>query len=71
MFCFAHQIRHVTSTTLFVPELLLLSYRFLTRGMGKMCHARAEEFYAWPTCEMHYNLATSFTDFYSWVWGSL
>ncbi|CAB1096465.1 TYR [Ectocarpus sp. CCAP 1310/34] len=45
--------------------------RYISRGMGQMCHARAETFYPWPTCESHYNLATSFTDFYSWVWESL
>lgn len=45
--------------------------RSLTRGMGQMCQARAEEFYPWPTCEMHYGMATSYSDFYSWVWESL
>lgn len=36
--------------------------------MGNLCGADVEEHYPWPTCEMHYKLATSFTDFYSWVW---
>ncbi|CAM9627360.1 unnamed protein product [Pylaiella littoralis] len=44
---------------------------FITRGMGKMCQSRAEDFYKWPTCEMHHDLVTSFTNFYSWVWESL
>lgn len=39
--------------------------------MGKMCHMRVEDAYPWPTCEMHYDLATQYDDFYSWVWASL
>ena len=45
--------------------------RFLTRGMGKICGTDVEDEYPWPTCEMHYELATSYPDFYSWVWASL
>ncbi|CAM9999705.1 unnamed protein product, partial [Ectocarpus fasciculatus] len=44
---------------------------YLTRGMGKMCDAKVDEYYPWPTCEMHYDLATAYSDFYSWVWYSL
>lgn len=45
--------------------------RYLTRGLGKMCDAAVDEWYPWPTCEMHYDLATGYSDFYSWVWYSL
>ncbi|CAM9212040.1 unnamed protein product [Hapterophycus canaliculatus] len=44
---------------------------YLTRGMGKMCHANLDESYPWPTCAMHYDMVTSYHDFYSWVWYSL
>ncbi|CBN79226.1 ortho-aminophenol oxidase [Ectocarpus siliculosus] len=44
---------------------------YLTRGMGKMCDAKVDEWYPWPTCETHYDLATGYSDFYSWVWYSL
>lgn len=33
-----------------------------------MCGVDTEEDFPWPTCEAHYNLVTSFTDFYSWAW---
>lgn len=39
--------------------------------MGKICGGDISGFYPWPTCESHYNLATSFSDFYSWVWQSM
>ena len=39
--------------------------------MGKLCGVDVEESYPWPTCEMHYELATEYSDFYSWVWASL
>lgn len=45
--------------------------RYLTRGMGKMCGAQIDESFPWPTCSMHYDMVTSYTDFYSWVWYSL
>lgn len=60
-----YTIRHI------VKSLFRTCRRFITRGMGQLCQARAEDFYKWPTCEMHYDLATSFTNFYSWVWESL
>ena len=39
--------------------------------MGKMCGVDVDKDYPWPTCESHYELVTSYTDFYSWVWASL
>lgn len=36
-----------------------------------MCGVDVEEDYPWPTCEAHYKLVTSYSDFYSWVWASL
>lgn len=39
--------------------------------MGNVCAARAEVLYPWPTCSQHYDLATSYPDFYSWVLESL
>lgn len=36
-----------------------------------MCGGDVGDVYPWPTCSSHYNLATSYTDFYSWVWESL
>ncbi|CAM9494069.1 unnamed protein product [Ectocarpus sp. 6 AP-2014] len=44
---------------------------YLTRGMGNMCGIPTSNTYPWPTCETHYDLATSYTDFYSYVWDSL
>lgn len=39
--------------------------------MGQICGLRVEEEYPWPTCQTHYDLTTSYSDFYSWVWESL
>lgn len=39
--------------------------------MGKMCGANVDESFPWPTCSMHYDMVTSYSDFYSWVWYSL
>lgn len=39
--------------------------------MGNMCGIPTINTYPWPTCETHYDLATSYTDFYSYVWDSL
>lgn len=39
--------------------------------MGKSCGDDISVFYPWPTCESHYSLVTSFSDFYSWVWESM
>lgn len=39
--------------------------------MGEMCGRRVEEKYPWPNCQTHYDLTTSYTDYYSWVWDSL
>lgn len=38
--------------------------------MGKMCGENVGTFYPWPTCESHYDMVTSYEDFYSWVWAS-
>lgn len=45
-----------------------ISNRYLTRGLGDACGHRFEDAYPWPTCEAHYNLTMSYSDFYSWVW---
>lgn len=47
------------------------SNSYLSRGMGKMCGGDVGDIYAWPTCSSHHSLATSYGDFYSWVWESL
>lgn len=39
--------------------------------MGKMCGANIDESFPWPTCSMHYDMVTAYSDFYSWVWYSL
>lgn len=39
--------------------------------MGEICGLRVQDRYPWPTCETHYDLTTSYTDFYSWVWDSM
>lgn len=39
--------------------------------MGSLCGVRVEEKYPWPTCQAHYDLTTSYSDYYSWVWDSL
>ncbi|CAN0387437.1 unnamed protein product [Pylaiella littoralis] len=44
---------------------------YLTRGMGDMCGVDTSATYPWPTCETHYELATEYNDFYSYVWESL
>lgn len=36
-----------------------------------MCGGDVSDIYPWPTCSSHFDLATSYTDFYSWVWESL
>lgn len=36
-----------------------------------MCGRRVEEKYPWPNCQTHYDLTTSYSDYYSWVWDSL
>ncbi|CAM9726487.1 unnamed protein product [Scytosiphon promiscuus] len=41
---------------------------YITRGMGKMCNAKVDDSYPWPTCELHYDTVTAYHDFYSWVW---
>eukprot|EP00752_Nemacystus_decipiens_P005412 g4907.t1 len=44
---------------------------YLTRGMGRLCNKYdANQFKPWPTCEMHYRMATEHEDFVSWVWNS-
>ncbi|CBN79225.1 TYRosinase family member (tyr-4) [Ectocarpus siliculosus] len=45
--------------------------QYLTRGMGELCGADMEKAFPWPTCTSHYDLATGYSDFYSWVWQSL
>ncbi|CAM9588108.1 unnamed protein product, partial [Hapterophycus canaliculatus] len=44
---------------------------YLTRGMGNMCGVPTSNSYPWPSCETHYELATEYSDFYSYVWESL
>lgn len=39
--------------------------------MGNMCGIDTSATYPWPTCETHYELATEYSDFYSYVWESL
>ncbi|CAM9814374.1 unnamed protein product [Ectocarpus fasciculatus] len=42
---------------------------YLTRGMGTICDTYdVTQAYPWPTCELHYEMATEYSDFYSWVW---
>eukprot|EP00903_Cladosiphon_okamuranus_P016180 g14931.t1 len=44
---------------------------YLTRGMGNMCGIDTSDTYPWPSCQTHYNLATEYDSFYSYVWESL
>ncbi|CAM9421765.1 unnamed protein product [Ectocarpus sp. 6 AP-2014] len=45
---------------------------YLTRGMGTLCNTYdVTQIYPWPTCELHYWMATEYSDFYSWVWTSM
>lgn len=39
--------------------------------MGNMCGIPTSNTYPWPSCETHYELATEYNDFYSYVWESL
>ncbi|CAN0178829.1 unnamed protein product [Ectocarpus sp. 13 AM-2016] len=39
--------------------------------MGELCGADMQKAFPWPTCTSHYDLATGYSDFYSWVWQSL
>ena len=57
-------LRHATPHTCMY---IVRTCSYLTRGMGNLCGVDMEEDYPWPTCATHYNLATSFQDFYSWV----
>ena len=36
-----------------------------------MCEADVSEEYPWPTCSMHYELATEYESFYDWIWDSM
>lgn len=33
-----------------------------------MCDKRTTELYPWPTCDVHYNLVTDYSDWYSFAW---
>ncbi|CAN0363328.1 unnamed protein product [Pylaiella littoralis] len=44
---------------------------YMIRGLGTMCDKSTTELYPWPTCEVHFSLATSFSDWYSWAWDVL
>ncbi|CAB1105721.1 unnamed protein product [Ectocarpus sp. CCAP 1310/34] len=45
---------------------------YLTRGMGTLCNTYdVTQVYELPTCELHYWMATEYSDFYSWVWTSI
>lgn len=39
--------------------------------MGNMCGIDTSETYPWPSCTTHYELATEYDSFYSYVWESL
>lgn len=39
--------------------------------MGNMCGYDSTEEFPWPTCEIHYDLVTDYSDFFSFVWDSL
>lgn len=67
-----HTSHPVTNTP--SPSASLRSFpchSFLTRGMGNMCGIPTSNTYPWPSCETHYELATEYNDFYSYVWESL
>lgn len=39
--------------------------------MGNMCGIDTSDTYPWPSCSTHYELATEYDSFYSYVWESL
>lgn len=39
--------------------------------MGNMCGIDTSDTYPWPSCSSHYELATEYDSFYSYVWQSL
>ena len=36
-----------------------------------MCQVKVDEYLDWPNCQIHYDLTTKNSDFYSWVWDSM
>lgn len=39
--------------------------------MGEQCQAGVDGYLTWPNCRDHYELVTSNSAFYSWVWDSM
>ena len=45
--------------------------RYLSRGLGQACQVGVDGYLDWPDCKIHYDLTTTNSDFYSWVWDSM
>lgn len=43
----------------------------MSRGLGEACQVSVDEYLDWPDCKIHYELTTTNSDFYSWVWDSM
>ena len=45
--------------------------RYVSRGAGKTCQTSADGYITWPNCKSHYELVTTNSAYYSWVWDSM
>lgn len=45
--------------------------RYISRAVGEQCQAGVDGYLTWPNCRDHYELVTTNSAFYAWVWDSM